>query len=74
MADLRCLNAAATPDFPTISGGLTFRLFFAYHSTYRRSEKDGPAVIGYEQAFQSRSCFPSDPLKKNTVSGSVCPA
>lgn len=32
------------PNFAR-EGGLTIRLFFAYHNTHRRSEKDGPAVI-----------------------------
>ena len=42
MADLHCLNTAAA-DFPTISGSLTFRLFFAYHTTIGvRRKKDPP--------------------------------
>src|SRR5579883_1920681 len=63
MADLRRLDAAAAPDCPTISSPLTFRLFFAYYSTHRRSEKEGPAVIGYEQAFQPRTRFSSHSSK-----------
>lgn len=56
MADLSFPNAASA-ELSHVRRGLTVRFLFAYNITHRRSEKEGPAVIGYEQAFQPRSQF-----------------
>lgn len=53
---------------------LDISLFVRLQYSHRRSEKDGPAVIGYEQAFQPRSCFPSKAPHQMDPTGQRSPA
>src|SRR5579875_220834 len=51
--------ASCSPDNRREFSSLDYSSFVRLYFANRRSEKDGPAVIGYEEAFQPRSRFSS---------------